>query len=1079
MSDTGKVWVVDPTDGKPKQVSAEEAQTGFTGGKLQLPVDSEVHMSADDGTTMIFPASKASLALSHGWRFSTAQDVLRDKAQNQQGQAFLEGGLSELTLGGSDAIAQQLGVEGLRERRDTTGGSIGHAVGLGAGLFGPGLIEAAAKAGAKGVALHAAETALAPIRGMQAAGDAVEAAAGKALASSIENETVRRAVASGLGRGVEGAAFGAGGSLSEEALGNPDANAQQLLAGVGSGALLGFGVGGALGAGIRGLGDAKAARTYRAGREAQAGSVGARRYTPEEFQAALETANGEPFSEEAAKGIKGKVYDWYRQAASVAGGNPADIDLVNSKLGQQIQRQGKIELENSGRAMADVMDRMADVQAQSGKLGYGGAKQELLGKLMPRGSEGEVVASAGRALEGVRGVLDDIERDAAHMGLGEGGGKAVVGRFRDAINESEARLMKKAGIAPAYTEQAERRVPNPAYNHIVAPDGMSVPAETRIRQAFADMAEGRATPDISLSELRARFPDLTPEEFQNAIRQLRADDPNFSLRAFKGRQAGIMQPEAESAIREGEQDFHILSSKEAPSLKVTETFERQRGLKDLGGGAYTFKPEFQHEVYNELNHLKQLFDRPAEFGGLIDDNVKRNLQLKFRDAWQGLRNHLEDETVWGQAGGLQRELNQAYASRSAAWEELQNKFKFYESGNKQLKVDRAGVASYVGQMDRMRGDRAFEALDEWQAANGKYADVLDKYFTGQSLGAEARALNKMFSAARQDLSTRVEVFGASRRLIGRAQQQFGFGGNGGVLAGVLLGALGPLGAAGAAIGESILNPGRAALIRANLAGVMQRVSAHMEARVENLVTGAKRAVPSLPTAQRMVSRTTLDMLNHSSPKERRAAYEKRLEEISRLSDPRTFGDHIAQQTLGLSADAPKHADAVTGTAARAMAVLQASIPQARPGSTGDGWNTADAHPIPHDRDIKRFAEVDHALQAPVDALLDHAEAGYVPDHVVRAVEQAYPQVLQSLQTVMALSVGKGKHRVSAARQRVLMSLMQDDASQGAQIRSYQSIHHKAASAPTPPATPKSGSSSKRSASYLTPSDRLDSYPHVQ
>jgi hypothetical protein len=1012
MSDTGKVWVVDPTDGKPKQVSAEEAQTGFTGGKLQLPVDSEVHMSADDGTTMIFPASKASLALSHGWRFSTAQDVLRDKAQNQQGQAFLEGGLSELTLGGSDAIAQQLGVEGLRERRDTTGGSIGHAVGLGAGLFGPGLIEAAAKAGAKGIAMQAAEHALAPIRGMQAAGDAVEAAAGKALASSIENETVRRAVAAGLGRGVEGAAFGAGGSLSEEALGNPDANAQQLLAGVGSGALLGFGVGGALGAGIRGLGDAKAARAYRAGREAQAGSVGARRYTPEEFQAALETANGEPFSEEAAKGIKGKVYDWYRQAASVAGGNPADIDLVNSKLGQQIQRQGKIELENSGRAMADVMDRMADVQAQSGKLGYGGAKQELLGKLMPRGSEGEVVASAGRALEGVRGVLDDIERDAAHMGLGEGGGKAVVGRFRDAINESEARLMKKAGVASEYTER--RMVP------VETPTATGTP----LRAELVGAPEGR----------------------------------------LPSNETGIVPYRAP---REAEQVF------------TEEVTQHRRGLKDLGGGAYTFKPEFQHEVYNELNHLKQLFDRPAEFGGLIDDNVKRNLQLKFRDAWQGLRNHLEDETVWGQAGGLQRELNQAYASRSAAWEELQNKFKFYESGNKQLKVDRAGVASYVGQMDRMRGDRAFEALDEWQAANGKYADVLDKYFTGQSLGAEARALNKMFSAARQDLSTRVEVFGASRRLIGRAQQQFGFGGNGGVLAGVLLGALGPLGAAGAAIGESILNPGRAALIRANLAGVMQRVSAHMEARVENLVTGAKRAVPSLPTAQRMVSRTTLDMLNHSSPKERRAAYEKRLEEISRLSDPRTFGDHIAQQTLGLSADAPKHADAVTGTAARAMAVLQASTPQARPGSTGDGWNTADAHPIPHDRDIKRFAEVDHALQAPVDALLDHAEAGYVPDHVVRAVEQAYPQVLQSLQTVVALSVGKGKHRVSAARQRVLMSLMQDDASQGAQIRSYQSIHHKAASAPTPPATPKSGSSSKRSASYLTPSDRLDSYPHVQ
>lgn len=983
MSDTGKVWVVDPTSGKPKQVSAEEAQTGFVGGKLQLPVDSEVHMTADDGTTMIFPAAKASKALSEGWNFARAEDILRSRAQNQQGQAALEGALSELTIGGSDAIAKAAGVEGLAERRETTGGTIGKVVGLGAGLFGPGLIESAAKAGAKGVAMQAAETALAPIRGLQAAGDAVEAAAGKALASSIENESVRRAVAAGLGRGVEGAAFGAGGALSEESLGDPDTNAQHLLSAVGSGALLGFGLGGGLGAGFRAVGDASANKAYRAGRAAQAKSVGARSYTPEEFQAALEVSNGEPFSEEAAKGVKGWLYDKYRELASVAGGNAGDIDIVNSKLGQQVQRQGKRELENSGRAMADVMDRMADVQAKSGKYGYGGAKEELLGKLMPRGSEGEVVASAGRALEGARGVLDDIERDAAHMGLGESGGKAVVARFRDAMDDAEGRLMKKAGIPQEITEVRRTEVPNP------------------MRRADYDPA----------------------------------------------------------------------------TIQVEEQVARRRGLKDLGGGAYNFRPEFQNDVYKELNHLKQLFDRPAEFGALLDDTVKRNLQLKFRDAWQGLRNHLEDESVWGQAGSLQRELNAAYASRNAAWEELQNKFKFYESADRNLKVDRAGVSSYVGAMDRMRGDRAFEALDAWQAANTKYADVLDKYFTDQSLGAESKALNKMFSAARKDLSERVEVFGASKRLMETARQQFGYG-NAGALAGALLGGLSPLGVAGAAIGESILNPGRAALMRANLGAVLQRVNAHVGARVENLVTGAKRAVPSLPTAQRMVGRTTLDMLSSRSPEERRAAYEKRLDEISRLSDPRTFGDHMAQQTLGLSADAPKHADAVTASAARALGVLKASVPAPRPGSTGDGWNAADAHPIPHDRDIKRFAEVDHALSAPIDALLGHAEKGYVPDHVVSAVEQAYPQVLESIQTLMALSVGKGKKRVSGARQRVLSSLMRDDRGLSSQIRSYQAVHHHHAQpAPTPPAAPKS--TSRRSASYQTPSDRLESYPHVQ
>lgn len=127
----------------------------------------------------------------------------------QQAIAGLEGVARGATLGGSDVLERAVGVpavnlRGRREANPITSGA-GTMAG-GAGLIAlTGGIAAPAEAGAAGVLLAA---------------------------------------------GAEGAAFGAGTAVSDAALGEPNLNAQKVLAQIGMGAALGVGVG-ALGHGIK------------------------------------------------------------------------------------------------------------------------------------------------------------------------------------------------------------------------------------------------------------------------------------------------------------------------------------------------------------------------------------------------------------------------------------------------------------------------------------------------------------------------------------------------------------------------------------------------------------------------------------------------------------------------------------------------------------------------------------------------------------------------------------------------------------------------------------------------------------
>lgn len=168
---------------------------------------------------------------------------LEKKFGKKATEASLLGAARGLSFGLSDQFLTKTGIytpEELREikKRNEIASITGDVTATGAAILlsgGTGAVAKGAGAVGKGVATAAR------------AGAAVEKVAEKAFISalakegkkSIAREIVKKSAPKVLGSAVEGAAYGVGQLVSEDALGNADLNAENIIASAGTGALLG------------------------------------------------------------------------------------------------------------------------------------------------------------------------------------------------------------------------------------------------------------------------------------------------------------------------------------------------------------------------------------------------------------------------------------------------------------------------------------------------------------------------------------------------------------------------------------------------------------------------------------------------------------------------------------------------------------------------------------------------------------------------------------------------------------------------------------------------------------------------
>lgn len=139
---------------------------------------------------------------------------------------------SVASLGISDQILKKAGVsaERLKETRERSPISTG--VGTAVGAIAPLLVPGGQSA---------------PVSQAMKIGKGVETFAAQALKDKIRSEAIKDIVAKTTGGAAEGALIGLGNAVSEDALGNAELNAENIVANAGAGALLGGGVGAAFG----------------------------------------------------------------------------------------------------------------------------------------------------------------------------------------------------------------------------------------------------------------------------------------------------------------------------------------------------------------------------------------------------------------------------------------------------------------------------------------------------------------------------------------------------------------------------------------------------------------------------------------------------------------------------------------------------------------------------------------------------------------------------------------------------------------------------------------------------------------
>jgi hypothetical protein len=275
-------------------VPDEEVQAKFQSGMYGFPADQRIPVLNREGTPGTIAAQDAQQAFSKGFTIETS--VAREARQREAqyggvggtlaatGEALARGatvGLSDpLAIAVADALGGSESAEKVRthlkEAKEahpylSTGAELVGAVApiLATGGAAAPEVGAAEVAGLAGETVRATETvastaraveqasalgriaelasgagriATTPARGVAAAGKltekAIAAVAGDASASTVA-KIVQKALARGAGASVEGALYGAGNQISEDALGNHELTADKMLAAIGHGAIVG------------------------------------------------------------------------------------------------------------------------------------------------------------------------------------------------------------------------------------------------------------------------------------------------------------------------------------------------------------------------------------------------------------------------------------------------------------------------------------------------------------------------------------------------------------------------------------------------------------------------------------------------------------------------------------------------------------------------------------------------------------------------------------------------------------------------------------------------------------------------
>jgi len=214
-------------------------------GEYSILKGQELEFEDNEGQRRLVPSDQVFDAIDAGFKHVSQKQIQKEElfaeAEDEPFKAAAVSGLRGLTLGLTDQILTSTGItsaeklKALEEANPIISGASEIT-----GAIAPAFFTGGTSVGAR--LLAATPAALAERAGVAAAAKLAPSITGKVLsktASNITKEVVDKAVKIGTGSAVEGAFFGVGDVISEDALGDAEFNAETALAGMGQGALIG------------------------------------------------------------------------------------------------------------------------------------------------------------------------------------------------------------------------------------------------------------------------------------------------------------------------------------------------------------------------------------------------------------------------------------------------------------------------------------------------------------------------------------------------------------------------------------------------------------------------------------------------------------------------------------------------------------------------------------------------------------------------------------------------------------------------------------------------------------------------
>jgi len=244
------IYLYDKT-GKPVPIEDAQVREALASGELFLPKGG-TNVFNPKGELVSIDAANVPRALQTGYRLETQEEKQQRRAEEDLGglgakAASLGAAAARgATLGLSDVLLTESGLvhkETLRQLKE--GFPATSVIGEIGGAAAPAFLTGGETAVARGAEMLPAG--IASRLGAGVSGAVLEKLAAKGLQGTVARNMVSRAIAGATAGAAEGALFGAGGAVSEYALGQTDELGEALVAHVGPAALLGGGLGGSFG----------------------------------------------------------------------------------------------------------------------------------------------------------------------------------------------------------------------------------------------------------------------------------------------------------------------------------------------------------------------------------------------------------------------------------------------------------------------------------------------------------------------------------------------------------------------------------------------------------------------------------------------------------------------------------------------------------------------------------------------------------------------------------------------------------------------------------------------------------------